>query len=151
MLVIWKPRPPSRSLGQHATVASCPSPAIIFKNSNECLTLLQVMELPENTFLFTADAKSMHTNINTDAALKIIPEYLIENKKRFNYNAEAVIAALHITFKNNLFRFNDWFAKQKSGTAMGKRPAPPWATLFFEIKESGMNGEKDSSNCLKKY
>ena len=113
-----------------------------FKNSNECLKLLQEMELPENAFLFTADTKSMYTNIDTDAALKIIPEYLIANEKRFSYNAEAVIAALHITFKNNLFRFNDWFAKQKSGTAMGKRPAPPWATLFFGIKESGMNGEE---------
>jgi len=34
------------------------------------------------------------------------------------------------------------YAKQKRGTAMGKRPAPPCATLFFGIKESGMNGEE---------
>jgi len=100
------------------------------------------MELPENAFLFTSDAKSMYTNIDTDAALNIIPDYLIANEKRFTYNTNAVIAALRITFKNNPFRFNDWFAKQKSGTTMGKRPAPPWATIFFGIKESGMNGEE---------
>ena len=92
------------------------------------------MELPENAFLFTSDAKSMYTNIDTDAALNIIPDYLIANEKRFTYNTNAVIAALRITFKNNPFRFNDWFAKQKSGTTMGKRPAPPWVTIFFGIK-----------------
>ncbi|KAL7523625.1 hypothetical protein ACHAXR_000257, partial [Thalassiosira sp. AJA248-18] len=37
--------------------------------------------------------------------------------------------------KNNIIRFGDKYAKQKSGTAMGKPPAPPWATLFEGIHE----------------
>jgi len=45
-------------------------------------------------------------------------------------------------FGNNFFKIGDIFVKQKSGTAMGKKPAPPWATIFFDIKESGLNGKE---------
>ena len=106
------------------------------------------MELPDNAFLFTADATSMYTNIDTGVALKIIPEYLFANEKKFGYDAETLTAALHIVFRNNLFRFRDKYAKQTSGTAMGKRPAPPWATLFFGMKESGLCSNK---GFLKKF
>ena len=35
--------------------------------------------------------------------------------------------------KNNILCLCDQYAKQVSGTAMGKPPAPPWATLFEGI------------------
>ena len=69
-----------------------------------------------------------------DIGLDIIPQYLRHHAaSEYEYNAEALIAALEIVFGHNLFWFGDAYAKQKSGTAMGKRPAPPWATLFFAI------------------
>ena len=97
---------------------------------------LRLIELGENDFLYTADAKSMYTNINTDSGLDIIPTFLKENAHKYEYPTEALIAALHIVFRNNLFRFGDKYTKQISGTAMGKRPAPPWATIFFAIHEN---------------
>ena len=90
-----------------------------------CILLLQEVELPDNAFIFTTDATFVYTNIDTDVALKIIPEYLFANEEKFGYDAETLTTALHIVFCNNHFRFGDKYAKQTSGTAMGKRPALP--------------------------
>ena len=106
-----------------------------FKNSQAALKMLQDLDLPDNAYLFTADATAMYPNIKTDAALEIIPAFLREHEKEFNYPTEALIDALQIVFKNNLFRFSDLFIKQVDGTVMGKRPSPPWATIFFGIHE----------------
>jgi hypothetical protein len=105
------------------------------KNSEALLKSIREVKLPPNSFLFTADASAMYTNIDTDTGLDIIPKYLLEHESEFEYNAEALIAALEIVFRHNLFRFGNAYVKQKSGTAMGKRPAPPWATIFFAIHE----------------
>ena len=37
--------------------------------------------------------------------------------------------------KNNIIKFGDVYRKQISGTAMGKPPAPPWATVYEGIHE----------------
>jgi len=73
------------------------------------------------------------------------PTYSPLTLPQFGYDAETLIAALHIVFHNNLLSLKT-NAKQKSGTAMGKRPAPPWATptLFFGIKVSGLCSNKGS-------
>jgi len=103
--------------------------------------MMKDLDMQEGDLLFTADAKSMYTNIDTGIALKIILEYLTKNEAKFgSYNTEALIAALHIVFRNNLFKFGDKHAKQIRETAMGKRPAPPWATTFYGIHESRDNG-----------
>ena len=38
--------------------------------------------------------------------------------------------------KNNIFQFGDMFFRQKTGTAMGAPPAPPWATIFMALSEN---------------
>ena len=68
-------------MGQHEIVTSGSIHDIPLQNSGECLQLLKELHLPVNAYLFTADAKAMYTNIDTEMALKIIPEYLRKNKK----------------------------------------------------------------------
>ena len=52
-----------------------------------------------------------------------------------HYNANALIAALEIVFRNNVMQFGDTHWDQISGTSMGKPPAPPFASLFEGINE----------------
>jgi hypothetical protein len=112
-----------------------------FQDSFALKKLLDEMEVPPNALLFTSDATAMYTNIRTEPALEKISEYLRENAKAFKhstFDTEALIAALHLVFENNLFKLGDTFWKQILGTAMGTPPAPPWATIFFALKEMGL-------------
>eukprot|EP00956_Cyclotella_meneghiniana_P035160 scaffold112213_cov44-Cyclotella_meneghiniana.AAC.1 len=90
---------------------------------------------PPNALPFTADAHSMYTNIKTDPALSSITHH-IRNKVRMSENKkEALIEAMNIVFRTNLFKFGDTYWLQKSGTAMGTPPAPPYATIFYALHE----------------
>ena len=138
-----------------------------FPNSAKFLQLVSELNLPPNAQLFTADARSMYTNINTEIALDIIPDFIrkpgqftlrfsssIEGQEEWvpNLRWKALKAALNIVFRNNIFRFGDVYFKQISGTAMGTRPAPPWATIFFAIHEEAvLDRFKDNLAFYKRY
>ena len=111
-----------------------------FKDSFALKQSLQSIHLPPNALLFTSDAVSMYTNIQTEPALHEISKYLREHdNKPFNhYNPTALIEALQIIFRNNIIKFGDTYWRQISGTGMGIAPAPPWATIFFGIYESSV-------------
>ena len=80
----------------------------------------------------------MYPNIDTGIAMQLISSYLEdeETQKQYpHYNAQALIAALAIVFRNNIMKFGDTHWNQISGTSMGKPPAPPFASLFEGINE----------------
>ena len=116
-------------------------PAFI-NSSLELKTKLFRSPLPDGCALFTADAQSMYTNIDTEKALPLIATYLCNNKERFpEVPTEALIQALEIIMRNNIFTFGDTWWHQVSGTAMGTPPAPPYATVFFGIYEEAIMEE----------
>ena len=120
------------------------------KNSRELkeLITLQLRTLPPGAKLFTADATSMYTNINTGMAIIEIAQYLHQRSNQFaTIPADALIDALTIIMRNNVFRFGDTFWHQLQGTAMGTPPAPTYANLFFAIHENRIL-PKYSTNLL---
>jgi hypothetical protein len=88
--------------------------------------------------LFTCDAVSMYTNIDTDHALSTIKGFLRHSPMAEGMNEPAISAALDIVMRGNVFKFGNTFWKQLTGTAMGTPAAPMYATLYFGIRESRM-------------
>ena len=107
-----------------------------FKDSFAFKELVSDLVVPIGGRLFTADAVQMYSYIDTDAALAVICPYLRSMEKEFgHYHAPTLIRALEIVMKNNIMKFGDIYVKQESGTAMGKPPAPGWATIFEGLHE----------------
>jgi hypothetical protein len=111
-----------------------------FKDTFVLKDLVDDLIIPSGAQLFTCDATSMYTNICTGPAIEHISHYLrMECEKTFHhYDADALIEAIHIVFENNIVAFGDTYWKQISGTGMGISPAPPWATIYFGLFETGL-------------
>ena len=105
-----------------------------FKSSYDLKQELLSLEIPPNTYIFTADARAMYTNIPTNRALNFIGKYLREEFP--DMPVDALMSALRLVMKNNIFQFGDCIYLQKTGTAMGTPPAPGWATLYFALCEN---------------
>eukprot|EP00957_Ditylum_brightwellii_P117494 8961072-Ditylum_brightwellii.AAC.1 len=61
----------------------------------------------------------MYTNIKTDVTMIKISTYLQRNKANIDCNIEALIAALDILMRWNIFIFGDIVWHQMTGAAMG--------------------------------
>ena len=115
----------------HPLIRSLPS---YLRSSSDLKDLLSNLHIPKGKriSLFSFDADSMYTNIDTDHALFVIAKFLC---LKASTNTEAIIQALEIIMRNNNFKFGDTFWHQETGTAMGTPPAPDYATLYFGIHE----------------
>jgi hypothetical protein len=108
-----------------------------FRSSYVLKEELLALRLPPNAVLFTADATSMYTNIDTDTALEAF-SFLFEH-----YNEEIpsdfpkalFLSVLEIVMKRNLFQFDDTYWLQKDGTAMGTPTACLHATISYGVHE----------------
>ena len=97
-----------------------------FKSSFDLKKELLQLHLPPGAKLFTADAVSMYTNIQTAPALREIAQYLRRHERDFpEVPINTLIDTLRLVMVNNIVHFGDTFWKQLSGCAMGTPPAPP--------------------------
>ena len=121
-----------------------------FKDSFAFLELVEDIVIPPGCSTFTSDAVNMYGNIRTDAALSVICPHLRQNERRYgHYHAPTLIRALEIVMTNNIIRFGDIYVRQISGTAMGKPPAPAWATIFKGLHKIEFFPYLNSSHILK--
>jgi hypothetical protein len=105
-----------------------------FEFRQELLTLPDSLDL-SRIRIFTCDATSMYTNIDTDHALSTIASFLRTSPLCRDVAAEPLIQALEIIMRNSIFKFGDTTWEQLEGTSMGAPPAPMYATLYFGIAE----------------
>ena len=143
-LAVWVDRKlKSAAIAQQSYIASS-------KNFKD--TLLKSHPFPKNALLFTADAQSYYTSINTHQALREIGNYLRTNEKKFKeIPVDALMAGLRLVMTYNVFTFGDTFWIQLSGTAMGTPPACNYATLFFAIHEDRILPSHPNILCYKRY
>ena len=84
--------------------------------------LQEIPGLPPNAKLFTADAVSMYTNIDTTSALNTINIFLRSSNSYKHLPIDIILTGLELLMTNNVFQFGDCFFHQQTGTAMGTPP-----------------------------
>ena len=104
------------------------------KSSNELVAEIQNMQVPFNACLFTCDAISMYTNIDTHHAFEVI-EAFISSLPQDDIHP-GLLTGLKIVMLHCVFQFGSEYFVQLSGTAMGAPPAPMYATMYFALHES---------------
>ncbi|KAL7460992.1 hypothetical protein ACHAXS_001428, partial [Conticribra weissflogii] len=116
------------------------------RDSHQLLEELQQLDtLPVTVQLFTADAVSTYTNIDSTHALQVLCNILQQNENQLpmNFPGNALMDALQIVTDNNVFEFGNEHFKQCMGTAMGTPVACIYATLYYRSHEGKL--------LLKKY
>ncbi len=103
------------------------------RNSADVLEDLKFINIPKNALLFSADAKSMYTNIDTTIGLQSIRAFLEHNKDCIpsNFPSELFLNILELVMNNNIFSFADTKWLQLAGTAMGTPAACAYATITY--------------------
>ena len=91
--------------------------------------------------LFTADATSMYTNIDTEHGLEVLLCWLnkLKEEKKIvaDYPMELIVELTALVMRNNHFGFGDTNWLQLIKTAMGTPMACVYATIYFVLKEMG--------------
>jgi hypothetical protein len=120
------------------------------KNSTDLIKDLQTINLPAGAKLFTANATSMYTNIDTTTGLQAF-------QNLFNTYYEVIpttfpkalfLTTLEIVMNNNIFSFGDTFWQQLQGTAMGTPAAPLYSIITYGYHENTKILNKFQSNLL---
>ena len=109
-----------------------------FKNSFDLAKLLKNLRVSKKCSIFSFDAISMYTNINTDECLARLTEFLTRpsTETRFpQYLAKALVEALALVMKNNRMRCGDIIVQQLRGIAICMFLAQAIANLFVAIYE----------------
>jgi hypothetical protein len=103
------------------------------KNSFDIIKDLKQLNIPRNALLFSADAKSMYTNIDSATGLLTFQNFFEANANNIspNFPTTLFLKILEIVMNNNIFNFSDTYWLQLSGTAMGTPAACAYATISY--------------------
>ena len=101
------------------------------KDTNHFLKKLKELgSLPKNAILFTIDVVGLYPNIPHEEGLASIRKHL-NNRENKEVTTDTLVELADIVLKNNYFQFLDKTFKQKRGTAIGTKFAPPYSILFI--------------------
>lgn len=107
------------------------------KNSFDILQDLKFINTPNNALLFSADAKSMYTNIDTTIRLQSFQDFFECNKVHIpeNFPINLFLQILELVMINNIFSFANTKWLQLLGMAMGTPVACTYATITYRHHE----------------
>jgi hypothetical protein len=120
------------------------------KNSYQVIQDLNHLVVPGTAKLFSADATSMYTNIDTHTGMNAIRNFLADNAASIPASLPTTLflETMQIVMENNIFRFGDSFWLQLCGTAMGTPVACAYATVSYGQHENTEILPRFSSNLL---
>ena len=109
------------------------------KNANTLIDDLKAKftRLPAGARLFSIDAISMYSNIDTVYGLQVVHNFFERFKDRlpFGCPTEFIKQSLEIIIKQNIFQFGDTFWLQVMGYAMGTSAAVNYSYLYVGLLE----------------
>ena len=114
-----------------------PFVSTFLRDGQQVLDEISGLRLPPNARIATADANSMYNYINTDHACIVIKSWLWDMTVLLgdDFPVEAIIKAMNIIMRNNIFEWGSLRFLQLLGTAMGTSAAVMWATLYYGYHE----------------
>jgi hypothetical protein len=110
------------------------------KNSTTVINDLKELHIPDGALIFTADAKSMYTNIDTVTVVSAMRDFIISNQDQIptDFLTDFFLQILTAVAENNIFTFAGTFWQQLSGTAMGTPAACAYAIITFGQHENSV-------------
>ena len=102
------------------------------KDSGDFINKIKsVQNIPEGAILVTADVVGLYPSIPHEAGLKALKEAL-DNRENKQIPTENLLKMAEFALKNNYFECNGKVRKQLSGTAIGIKFAPMYASIFMD-------------------
>ena len=113
------------------------------KDTNHFLKKLKELgSLLKNAILCTIDVVGLYPNIPHKEGLASIRKHL-DNRENKEVTTDTLVELAYIVLKNNYFQFLDKIFKQKRGTAIGTKFAPPYSILFMADLEKRLLSDID--------
>ncbi|KAL7526041.1 hypothetical protein ACHAWF_001605 [Thalassiosira exigua] len=104
-----------------------------FRDTFHLKKKLGALEVPPDASLFTYDAVSMYTNIDTNNCIEHLSNFLHSAACKADFPhlvLEAIIETLILVMKNTKIKFRDLFVLQLIGIVMGMSRAPTISNLY---------------------
>jgi hypothetical protein len=121
-----------------------------FTNSTTVVNNLMNLTLPKGATIFSADATSMYTYIDTKTGLSTFQSFFQDNSNKISteFPVDLFLQVLEIVMKNNIFNFANSYGIQLSGMAMGTPAACVYATITFRHYENTVLLPEFKNNLL---
>ena len=105
------------------------------KDSGDFLKKVKYLgQIPDGAILVTADVVGLYPSIPHKAGLETLRRGLNE-RETSEIPTEDIVQMAEFVLKNNFFEFNGEVKRQKSGTAIGAKFAPPYTCIFMDEVE----------------
>ena len=102
------------------------------KDTNEFLKKLRSLpKLPDGIILCTMDVVGLYPNIPHEEGLSALRKRLETRKEKY-VSTDTIIDLAEVVLKNNIFTFGKKTLKQKRGTAIGTKFAPPYSIYLWQ-------------------
>ena len=113
------------------------------KDTKDFLNKLRSLpKLPSDIILCTVDVVGLYPNIPHEEGLSALRKRL-DNRKEKYISTDTLCDLAEVVLKNNIFKFSKKIFKQKRGTAIGTKFAPPYSILFMAELEEAILKEAD--------
>ena len=118
------------------------------KDTNHFFKKLRSLpNLPDDIILCTVDVVGLYPNIPHEEGLSALHKRL-DLRQEKDVTTSTLVELAEVVLKNNIFTFKEKTLKQKRGTAIGTKFAPPYSILFMAELEEEILSEIELKPCL---